>query len=159
MKIGELSRVTNTQIETIRYYEREGLLPVAPRSDGNYRIYTSAHAKRLSFIRHCRGLDMALDEIRVLLRFKDSPDENCQDVNSLLDDHIEHVAQRVRELNALARQLKALRGLCQESKDSGTCGILNGLAQSAQVAAPPDVNAVSHLAGVHDQPRRGERRR
>lgn len=159
MKIGDLSRVTNTQIETIRYYEREGLLPIAPRSDGNYRIYGDEHAKRLSFIRHCRGLDMALDEIRVLLRFKDSPSEDCQEVNSLLDEHIEHVAQRVRELNALGRQLKALRGLCRESKGSGNCGILKGLAQSAQVAAPPDVNAVSHLAGVHTRPRRGERRR
>ena len=157
MKIGDLSRVTNTQIETIRYYEREGLLPIAPRSDGNFRIYGDEHAKRLSFIRHCRGLDMALDEIRVLLRFKDSPDENCQEVNSLLDEHIEHVARRVRELNALGKQLKALRSLCLESKDSGDCGILKGLAQSAQVAAPPDVNAVSHLAGVHTRPKRGER--
>ena len=159
MKIGDLSRVTNTQIETIRYYEREGLLPIAPRSDGNYRIYGEDHARRLSFIRHCRGLDMALDEIRVLLRFKDSPSENCREVNSLLDEHIEHVAQRVRELNALGRQLKVLRGLCLESQDSGNCGILKSLARSAQVAAPPDVNAVSHLAGVHTRPKRGERRR
>ena len=158
MKIGDLSRVTNTQIETIRYYEREGLLPVAPRSNGNYRIYGVEHARRLSFIRHCRGLDMALNEIRVLLRFKDSPSENCLEVNSLLDEHIEHVAQRVRELNALGRQLKALRSLCLESKDSGDCGILKGLAQSAQVAVPPDLNAVSHLAGVHTRPKRGERR-
>ena len=159
MKIGELARLAGANVETIRYYERDGLLPVPARSDGNYRIYGDEHARRLSFIRHCRGLDMALDEIRVLLRFKDSPSENCQVVNSLLDEHIEHVAQRVRELNALGRQLKALRSLCLESKDSGDCGILKGLAQSAQVAAPPDVNAVSHLAGVHTRPKRGERRR
>ena len=68
MKIGELATLTNTQIETIRYYEREGLLAEPRRSEGNYRIYGSAHAERLSFIRHCRGLDMTLDEIRVLLR-------------------------------------------------------------------------------------------
>jgi len=159
MKIGDLSRVTNTQIETIRYYEREGLLPIAPRSDGNYRIYGDEHAKRLSFIRHCRGLDMALDEIRVLLRFKDSPSENCREVNSLLDEHIEHVTQRVRELNALGRQLKTLRGLCLESKDSGNCGILKGLVDSAQVTAPLDAKAASHLAGVHARPKRSERRR
>ncbi|MBX3751608.1 MAG: hypothetical protein KF897_16130, partial [Opitutaceae bacterium] len=73
-------------------------------------------------------------------------------------EHIEHVAQRVRELNALGRQLKALRGLCLESRDSSDCGILKGLAQSAQVASPPDVNTVSHLAGVHTRPKRGERR-
>ena len=159
MKIGDLSRATNTQVETIRFYEREGLLPVTPRSEGNYRIYGGEHAERLSFIRHCRGLDMALDEIRVLLRFKDSPSENCREVNSLLDEHIEHVAQRVRELNALGRQLKSLRALCVESRDSGDCGILKGLAQSAQVAAAPEMGATSHLAGVHSRPKGGERRR
>lgn len=157
MKIGELAKITDTQIETIRYYEREGLLPEAPRSDGNYRIYGNAHAERLSFIRHCRGLDMALDEIRVLLRFKDSPAENCEQVNSLIDEHIEHVAQRIRELNALARQLKALRGLCRDTREASSCGILNGLAKSTPCAAEADMGGVSHLAGVHSRPRRGVR--
>lgn len=155
MKIGELARVTNTQVETIRYYERAGLLPATPRSGGNYRIYGDEHARRLAFIRHCRGLDMALDEIRVLLRFKDSPDENCREVNAVLDEHIEHVALRVRELNTLGRQLKSLRARCRESKDSGNCGILRGLDQSARHPTPSDASAVSHLAGVHARPRRG----
>ena len=88
MKIGELAKATHTQVETIRYYEREGLLPETARTEGNYRVYDSAHVDRLSFIRHCRGLDMTLDEIRVLLRFKDSPHENCAQVNDLLDEHI-----------------------------------------------------------------------
>jgi hypothetical protein len=69
MKIGELAILTHTPVETIRYYEREGLLPEAARTGGNYRIYDQAQAARLSFIRHCRGLDMTLDEIRTLLRF------------------------------------------------------------------------------------------
>ena len=60
MKIGELSKATGTQIETIRYYEREGILPQTIRSDGNYRVYSKVHVERLSFIRHCRSLDMAL---------------------------------------------------------------------------------------------------
>jgi hypothetical protein len=69
MKIGELAILTHTPVETIRYYEREGLLPEAARTGGNYRIYDQAQAARLSLIRHCRGLDMTLDEIRTLLRF------------------------------------------------------------------------------------------
>ena len=73
MKIGELAKAAHTQVETIRYYEREGLLPETARTDGNYRMYAEEHVDRLSFIRHCRGLDMTLDEIRVLLRFKDAP--------------------------------------------------------------------------------------
>jgi DNA-binding transcriptional MerR regulator len=88
MKIGELAHHTGTQVETIRYYEREGLLPETARTDGNYRIYGTTHADRLRFIRNCRSLDMTLDEIRLLLRFKDSPAENCGGVNELLDEHI-----------------------------------------------------------------------
>ena len=67
MKIGELAKITDCQVETIRYYEREGLLPQAPRSESNYRIYGAEHTERLGFIRHCRSLDMTLEEIRVLL--------------------------------------------------------------------------------------------
>lgn len=88
MKIGELAKAAGTQVETIRYYEREGLLPLANRTEGNYRVYDSAHAQRLAFIRHCRCLDMTLDEIRVLLRFKDAPKDNCGEVDQLLEAHI-----------------------------------------------------------------------
>ena len=85
MRIGELAQTSGTPIETIRFYEREGLLPAAARTEGNYRIYTPQHADRLGFIRQCRSLDMTLDEVRVLLRFKDQPLADCGEVNSLLD--------------------------------------------------------------------------
>lgn len=127
MKIGELARVAGTPVETIRFYEREGVLPVAERSEGNYRIYGPAHEERLCFIRRCRSLDMALDEIRALLRFKDAPAENCGQVNALLDDHIGHVATRIRELKNLEKQLKALREQCQEVQGAVDCGILKEL--------------------------------
>jgi len=127
MKIGELARAARAQVETIRYYEREGLLPPAPRSDGNYRIYGPVHVERLAFIRHCRSLDMTLGEIRVLLRFKDAPQAECGEVNALLDEHIGHVAKRIRELRQLERQLKALRGQCRTPRDAAHCGILNEL--------------------------------
>ena len=106
MRIGNLAEVTGTPVETIRFYEREGLIPAAQRSDNNYRMYTAAHAERLAFIRHCRNLDMALDEIRSLLRLRDAPPEDCGEVNQLLDEHIGHVAQRIRELRALEKDLK-----------------------------------------------------
>ena len=91
LKIGELAQRTGTQVETIRYYEREGLLPEPARSEGNYRLYDKAHTERLSFIRHCRSLDMTLDEIRALLKFRDAPNQECGEVNALLDEHIGHV--------------------------------------------------------------------
>ena len=109
MKIGELAKQTGTQVETIRFYEREGLLPEAARTEGNYRVYSQAHVERLAFVRNCRNLDMTLNEIRALLSFKDAPSENCSDVNSLLDEHIGHVAERIRELRVLEKTLKALR--------------------------------------------------
>lgn len=148
MKIGELAALTNTQIETIRYYERKGLLAEPSRSEGNYRIYDKAHAERLSFIRHCRGLDMTLDEIRVLLRFKDAPTENCREVNELLDEHIGHVAERIRELRQLEKQLKGLRETCLGGQDAQHCGILNELTEIARGPASTP-NREGHVHGAH----------
>lgn len=147
MKIGELAKATQTQVETVRYYEREGLLPTAPRSEGNYRIYGSEHVERLGFVRHCRSLDMTLDEIRVLLRFKDAPAEDCADVNALLDEHIGHVAARIRGLRQLEAQLKTLRRQCAGVHNAAHCGILTGLAQAA--GNGKDVPVGRHIAGAH----------
>lgn len=146
MKIGELARATSTQIETIRYYEREGLLASPARTMGNFRIYADTHAERLTFIRHCRSLDMSLDEIRTLLRFKDAPAENCGDVNTLLDAHIGHVAARIRELRALEKQLRNLRERCYEAQDAAHCGILNELSQTSPLSA---THRGAHVHGVH----------
>jgi DNA-binding transcriptional MerR regulator len=65
MQIGELARSTGVKIETIRYYEREHLLPVPQRTDGNYRLYSPRHVEQLRFIRYCRSLDMSLEEVRI----------------------------------------------------------------------------------------------
>jgi Cd(II)/Pb(II)-responsive transcriptional regulator len=103
-------------VETIRYYEREGLLLEPACSEGNYWLYTDTHVERLQFIRHCRSLDMTLEEIRNLLRFRDAPDDNCGNVNALLEEHIEHVADRTRELKLLQEKLKGLRSLCRQAR-------------------------------------------
>lgn len=129
LKIGELSKRTDSQVETIRYYEREGLLPAPTRSEGNYRLYDGSHVERLQFIRHCRSLDMTLDEIRSLLGFRDTSPDDCGEVNTLLDKHIQHVAARISKLKALEKQLKGLRNLCQTARAGKACGILQGLAK------------------------------
>ena len=146
MKIGDLSKRTQTQVETIRYYEREGLLPEPDRTEGNYRIYGDAHAERLAFIRHCRSLDMALDEIRQLLRFKDDPASDCGDVNALLDEHIGHVVSRIRELRALEKQLKSLRERCCETQVTANCGILNELSRAPSTSP---VKSAGHVHRTH----------
>ena len=148
MKIGELARATSTTVETIRYYESEGLLAAPARTGGNYRDYGPAAVQRLDFIRHCRSLDMALPEIRQLLRWRDDPAGDCGDVNALLDAHIGHVAARLRELRSLQRQLKELRARCPQPHAAADCGILQGLA-----GAPPPArkrrHSDRHVAGVH----------
>jgi Cd(II)/Pb(II)-responsive transcriptional regulator len=147
INIGELARRTQCQVETIRYYEREGLLPMPARSQGNYRQYDATHVERLSFIRHCRSLDMTLDEIRALLDFRDAPTRNCAAVSALLDEHVHHVADRITQLRRLERQLKHLRGLCASPGEVERCGILNEMSRAAkgEPAAPP----AGHVHGSH----------
>ena len=132
MRIGELSKATSTSVETIRYYEREGLLDTPARTAGNFRIYHAGHRERLQFIRFCRGLDMSLDEVRLLLRLRDAPGQDCGDVNALLDEHLGQVSRRIRELRMLQQWLHELRERCPQPNHAGQCGILRGLEQAAQ---------------------------
>ena len=147
MRIGELAESTGTAVETIRFYEREGLVPAAQRADNNYRVYTAAHAERLAFIRHCRNLDMTLDVIRTLLRLRDAPLQDCGEVNALLDEHIGHVTHRIRELRALQKDLRALRARCGTPHAIEQCGILNEL----DTAAAQGTSAAPHrhIRGTH----------
>jgi Cd(II)/Pb(II)-responsive transcriptional regulator len=140
MKIGELAQATRCPIETVRYYEREGLLPAPARSCGNYRLYGPAHVERLRFVRHCRSLDMTHDEIRTLLAFRDAPDKRCDEVNSLLDEHIGHVARRIEELRVLERELKGLRGQCRAVRAARDCGIMRSLGRDSGPPAKPNGN-------------------
>ena len=130
LKIGELAVRTGYTVEAIRYYERQGLLPAPARSGGNYRLYRGAHLERLRFIRHCRSLDMALDEIRTLLTFRDHPDQSCGAVNALLDRHIVEVADRIAQLRDLEEQLLGLRGLCTDVQTAKDCAILQCLGKN-----------------------------
>jgi Cd(II)/Pb(II)-responsive transcriptional regulator len=151
MKIGELASATHTPVETIRYYEREGLLPAPARSEGNFRLYGEGHVGRLGFIRACRALDMNLDEIRVLLRFRDGRHDDCSEVNALLDEHVRHVDERIAELRQLSKDLRALREQCREVSAADQCGIMKGLASGGfDTPAKPH----SHVAHVHPKPAR-----
>jgi len=132
LKIGELAAETGIPVETIRYYEREGLLPEPKRSGSNYRLYGNTHVERLKFIRDCRLLDMSLEETRRLLRFRDAPDEDCGEVGMLLEEHIAHVTERIQELKSLEKQLKSLRNLCMKNQAAKDCGILRSLGTSEE---------------------------
>ncbi len=146
LKIGELARRTQCQTETIRFYEREGLLPAPTRTAANYRVYGHAHVERLAFIRNCRALDMTLDEIRQLLRFRDLPEDDCHAAHALLDEHVAHVAARIAELQQLERELRALRRQCQTAREDRSCGILGELSHSATGTRR---KAGAHVRGTH----------
>lgn len=127
IRIGELSALGECPVETIRYYEREGLLAKPSRSSGNYRLYEKHHLDALQFIRNCRALDMTLEEIRTLLSLRSDPSRACTDVNNLLDEHIEHVRDRMSELRKLDRTLNSLRAKCQHVLSVENCQILKGI--------------------------------
>ncbi|WJF90026.1 Cd(II)/Pb(II)-responsive transcriptional regulator [Paraburkholderia bonniea] len=135
MKIGELAKITHCTTETIRFYEKEGLLSEADRTEANYRSYTAKHVERLRFIRNCRALDMTHDEIRALLRLTDAPADGCGAINTLIDEHITHVDTRINELRQLKTQLTTLREQCHGEQSVEDCGIVHGLTDM-EVAAP-----------------------
>lgn len=127
IRIGDLAKRSGCEVVTIRYYEKEGLLPKPARSGGNFRLYGEAHIERLQFIRHCRSLDMTLREIRALLGLRDNPMQDCGEANTLLEAHIQQVEMRVSALLQLKRHLVDLREKCSGSRSVEACGILQGL--------------------------------
>ncbi len=127
MKIGELAKKSGCSVQTIRYYEKEGLVTSTARSEGNFRLYDQQALDRLTFVKHCRSLDLSLAEIRQVQTLIHSPNEQCNDVNRMIDSHIVQVEERIQELTKLCSQLKALRGQCSDEKTVEQCGILREL--------------------------------
>ncbi|MFZ5699623.1 MAG: Cd(II)/Pb(II)-responsive transcriptional regulator [Pseudomonadota bacterium] len=136
LKIGELAARLNVPVETIRYYERESLLPSPARTSGNYRLYDHAAVERLTFIRNCRTLGITLEEVRALLRAKDSPDAECGSVNRLVDTQIARIDVNIAELERLKSSLQALRERCGPARHTRDCGILNELTHEHDPRSP-----------------------
>jgi Cd(II)/Pb(II)-responsive transcriptional regulator len=126
MQIKQLASATGVDIETIRYYEKQGLLPEPARKENGYRDYDTTHLERLSFIRHCRALEMSLSQVAVLLGFVDQPGEDCEDVNLLVDQQLAKVRARLQSMKALEKQLLQLRARCTEERGAHACGIWGG---------------------------------
>ena len=136
MRIGQLGSATGVDVETIRYYEKTGLLAPPARRDNGYRAYGTVHLERLTFIRHCRALDMSLAEIKRLLDFLDRPSAECGDVDRLIEAQLIRVRTRIDSLCALERQLTALRSCCAAPQTAADCGILRELVSANNPAMP-----------------------
>lgn len=132
MRIGELAKHTGTDVETIRYYEKTGLLAEPARNSSGYREYSDEHRERLQFIRHCRSLQMSLADVRVLLDLKSNPAAGCHNVNELLDHHIACIRTQMAALRTLEAQLTTLRGQCGEPHTVRECAIIQNLSGPAE---------------------------
>src|SRR5437870_2365442 len=149
--IGRLAKRTGTNIETIRYYERVGLLPAPARSQGGYRLYGTEHLKRLNFVRRARALGFSIGEVRTLLRLADERRRPCAEVRVVAEAHLRDVRAKLADLRRMERVLKATVAGCAEGRRSD-CPVIEALYRDGN----PDrqVSAPRSLSGA-----RGRRRR
>lgn len=124
--IGGLSKQTGVNIETIRYYERIGVLPGPPRTSGGHRLYGEDHLKRLTFVRRSRELGFPLEEIRGLLRMVDGDDYSCDEVKDLTLDHLAEIRSKIADLKKLEKVLKDMASQC-EGGNVPDCPIIDAL--------------------------------
>ncbi len=124
--IGVLSAETGVNIETVRYYERIGLIPAPPRTEGRQRVYDSGHIKRLTFIRRSRELGFSLDQTRDLLGLVRGHDLTCAEVKAMADQHITDISRKVKDLKRLKRVLAKLAAQCRGNAVPD-CPILDAL--------------------------------
>ncbi|MFZ1412963.1 MAG: helix-turn-helix domain-containing protein [Defluviicoccus sp.] len=136
MNIGELARAADTKAETIRYYERIGLLPPPPRTAGNYRDYSAGHLSRLAFTRRARDLGFSIEQIRTLLDLADQKDQSCKAVDAIAREHLAEVKRKLTDLAALRRELESVIGQCRHGTVA-ECRILEALAPGAQSRTAP----------------------
>lgn len=147
LTIGVLSRRTGCNIETIRYYERIGVMPAPPRTEGGHRSYAEEHLKRLTFIRRGRELGFVLDEVRGLLRLVDGGAYTCGEVLALAREHMRAIRAKIQDLQRLERTLADNASQC----DGGTvpdCPIVDALFRDGRSTAglnppPPPASSTS----------------
>ncbi|KQT20749.1 MULTISPECIES: helix-turn-helix domain-containing protein [unclassified Bradyrhizobium] len=112
MQRAELAQRTGCNLETVRYYEKVGLLPAPPRTPAGYRSYDATHERRVRFILRARELGFALDEIRELLHLADERDQPCADVRAVAAAHLNDVRAKLADLRRMERVLKDVIAQC-----------------------------------------------
>jgi Cu(I)-responsive transcriptional regulator len=127
LSVGDLANATGTKVETIRWYEKVGILPAPARTAGNYRAYGQEHLNRLSFVRRGRDLGFTLDEVRALLELADQRDRDCGEVDAIARQHLADVERKIADLTALAVELRNVVEQCHGGTVS-ECRIIEALA-------------------------------
>ena len=127
LSIGELAKQANVNIETIRYYERRGLLPDPPRNKSGHRQYSSEALKRTDFIKRCQALGFSLNEIAEILELRVTPESSCADMKSRVGEKLTEVDLKIRELALIRDALSRLLKKCTGKGPIGSCPILEEL--------------------------------
>ncbi|MEQ8968693.1 MAG: helix-turn-helix domain-containing protein [Azospirillaceae bacterium] len=130
LTIGEAAKAAGTKPETVRYYERLGLLPPARRTEGNYRLYGPRDVERLRFLRRGRDLGFGLDDLRALLALADDPERDCAEVDRIARAHREAVERKIADLESLAGELRRLEVQCRGGRVA-ECRIIEALSPTA----------------------------
>jgi DNA-binding transcriptional MerR regulator len=133
LTIGQLGRATDTKIETIRYYEKIGLLPAPRRTAGNYRSYAVEHLQRLGFIRRSRELGFSIEEVRELLKLAAHGESPCGEVDQLVARHLETTERKIEALRRLRRELRDTLASCKGGRVT-ECRVIQAL--SSRAASP-----------------------
>ena len=144
-QIGEAARHSGVSAANIRFYEKESLLNPQARGENSYRLYSDGDVHQLRFIRLCRAMDMSLNEVRTLLGLDLNNKTDCAAARDALDGHLGHVRERLGELKALEKDLKALRNRCDGS--DARCHIIEALHElaDAQARVTPAASKKRHV--------------
>jgi DNA-binding transcriptional MerR regulator len=127
MSIGDLSKATGVKVVTIRYYEQVGLMPLPPRTTGNYRAYNAGHTRRLQFIRRLRDLGFTIEAVQDLLLLSSEKNQPCDEVDRITREHLATVEMKLRDLEKLASELRRLSRRCRGGGRIADCRIIEAL--------------------------------
>ncbi len=130
--ISEVAKKAHLTTDTVRFYEKKGLITPNFRANNQYRYFDEHALKRLIFIKHCRDLGMSLKEIETLIALEQNPKQNCHAVNEIIDQHIEHITNKMKALEIFRTQLSALRESCNIPTTVDHCQILKTLEKAEE---------------------------
>ena len=127
LTIGEVAKQAEVNIQTLRYYERRGLLPAPERTESNYRIYSQDSVRRVRFIKRAQELGFTLEEIQELLSLRASPRSSCEDVRERSKAKIKDIGEKILTLEAMRKALSKLVGACSGQGPVTECPILDSM--------------------------------